>query len=153
MNQGQVSSSPPHITRLLQDSNPEACTSLALMQTKASPVTVMDALSLWRGDTEQAGVRPSHHPPSAAAPAIHPSPYSFPLSPPCSRLTYRPTCLASPRLRNHYDALGEWLWTGQDFRGGKEAERKRAPRWTDGQRGGIFRVVKRVTIDLIICII
>lgn len=167
MKQGQIFPSPPHITHLFWDANPEACMSLALMLTKASPVTVYGCPLFDTANTEQAEVQPSHRRPvvhqretpgsqALSCCSSHPSISlllpSLP-SPACCRLSYRPTCLASPLLPNHYDTLTEWLWTGQDFRGGKVAERKRALRWTDRRREGIFRVVKRVTIDLIICII
>lgn len=63
--------------------------------------------------------------PPPAVLAAHPSPHSFPSLPsPCCRLTYRPTCLTSPLLPNHYDTLTEWLRTGQVFSGREEVERK-----------------------------
>lgn len=80
----------------------------------------------------------------------------------CYFLTYR-RCLASssrPSLARHYDTLRRWQSAFQrEVR--KVAERRREPRWTGGRRQGgkvlrlrfILRVAKRVTIDLIICII
>ena len=103
------------------------------MLTEASLVTVMDALSLTRqqGESSCSVFTPSAHRPSLTVkppPAIlaaHPSPRSFPSLPsPCCRLTYRPTCLTSPLLPNHYDTLTEWLRTGQVFSGREELERK-----------------------------
>lgn len=79
-------------------------------------------------------------------------------TPPRHHLSYRPTCLASPLLPYHYDTLTEWPRIGQVFRGREEVRRRGAlrqaeRRWQSLPLCFIFRVVKRVTIDLIICII
>lgn len=105
------------------------------MLTKASPVTVMDALSLTRQQWAGSGsvLSPSAHQRetpgsqafsySSSRPSVSSLLPSLP-SPPCCHLTYRPTCLASPLLPNHYDTVAEWLWTGQDFQGREDVERK-----------------------------
>lgn len=63
MKQGQIFPSPPHITHLFWDANPEACMSFALMLTKASPVTVYGCPLFDTANTEQAEVQSSHRRP------------------------------------------------------------------------------------------
>lgn len=91
--------------------------------------------------------------PRPAAPSLLPS-----HRPPCCyHLTYSCTCLASPRLPHHCETLraaadgsvfsGGWRWEGKSA----EVDWWAGRRWQSLPLGFTFRVVKRVTIDLIIC--
>lgn len=109
--------------------------------TKASSLAVIDGLSLtrqqWVGSVPLTVGSPSISESRRAA-----GPSSFCSRPPPHLLTHPfsplPTsaCCAQPPLLYHYDKVTEWLQVGQVFKRREKAQRRRAPRPTDRQRGG-----------------
>lgn len=163
MKQGQISLSLPSLKpHVCRDLHPGDCMSLTvcwlqlygrpLFDTEAASGPRFSPLTVGPSSISQRHQAVKLSPPALAAHHSAHSPH------PCCLLTYRPTCLASPLLPNHYETLAEWLWAGQDFTEREQAKRKEHEvDWQAERRWQslpfIFRVVKRVTIDLIICII
>lgn len=126
MKQGQISLSPlliPHVYRALHSGNCMSST-VCWLQLYGRPLFDKETVSGQQFSPPTIGpssISQRHQAVKLSPPALatHHSAHS-----PCCLLTYRPTCLASPLLPNHYDTLTEWLWAGQDFREREQAKRK-----------------------------
>lgn len=122
--QGQISSFPSLFNSRPSSLKPRGMDVVSYVLTKASSCPPVDTATV-----------STQHPVSHRRPSVRARDFSSCSGHPSRYLlTYRPSCLASPLLPNHYDTL-----SGRQSGFQRERRRqsgRRAPRWTGGRREG-----------------